>query len=106
MPLVVYRPDTAPIGPDGKTRKYLYPTGQRQRLDCPPRCQPLLANPSVPLWVTEGQKKADALASHGACALAVLGVENWRILGDWQHVKLRGVSCGWCLIATGSQRPR
>ena len=90
VPLVNYRSDTAPIGPDGRPRRYIYPTDQRQRLDCPPRCQPLLKNPAVTLWVTEGQKKADALASHGLCALDVLGVDNWRILGDWQHVALSG----------------
>ena len=90
VPLVVYRFDTAPIGADGSELRYLYPANQRQRLDCPPRCQPLLNNPAVTLWVTEGQRKADALASHGLCALDVLGVENWRILGDWQHVALAG----------------
>ena len=90
VPLVVYRPDTTTTGPDGRTRKYLYPTDQPQRLDCPPRCQPLLNNPAVTLWVTEGQRKADALASHDLCALDVLGAWNWRILGDWQHVRLAG----------------
>jgi Domain of unknown function (DUF3854) len=48
------------------------------RLDCPPRCQPKLADPSIPLWITEGQKKADALVSHGVCAIALLGVWNFK----------------------------
>ena len=48
------------------------------RVDCPPRCRPGLADPAVPLWITEGQKKADALASRGLCAIALLGVWNWR----------------------------
>jgi hypothetical protein len=46
------------------------------RLDCPPRCRALLGDPATLLWITEGQKKADALASAGATALALLGVWN------------------------------
>jgi predicted P-loop ATPase len=68
------------------------------RLDCPPPCQPRLGDPSVPLWITEGQKKADALASVEQCAIALLGVWNWRgknvlggatVLADWEHVALK-----------------
>ena len=35
------------------------------RLDCSPLCLPDLGDPTVPLWITEGQKKGDALASAG-----------------------------------------
>jgi hypothetical protein len=53
----------------------------------------------VPLWITEGQKKADALASRGLCAVALLGVWNWKgkndlggttLLADWDYVALGG----------------
>ena len=72
IPFVVYRADRG-LGPDGNRRAIPHPTDQPPRLDCPPRCQPLLKNPAVPLWVTEGQKKADALASHGALRPRCLG---------------------------------
>ncbi len=58
--------------------KYEQPAGEAVRVDCPPLCLSQLADPSVPLFVTEGQKKADALASHGACAIALTGVWNWK----------------------------
>ncbi len=37
-----------------------------------------LRDPNEPLWITEGVKKGDALVSAGACAIALLGVWNWR----------------------------
>src|SRR2546425_6828388 len=95
QPLIIYRPDTPRLGKEGHAVKYEIPKAARVRLDCPPRCQPLLADPTRPLWVTEGQKKADALASHGAVALALLGVWNFKgkndvggttFLADWDHV--------------------
>jgi hypothetical protein len=88
--LYVYRPDNPRVleekrkgkRPDGtypnKVIKYEVPKGMGTRVDCPPACRPMLANPRIPLWITEGQKKADALASHGLCAIALLGVWNWK----------------------------
>ena len=76
--LMIYRPDTPRKGKDGKPVKYELPRGAGVRVDCPPRCQPKLEDPSVPLWVTEGQKKADALATHELCAIALLGVWNFK----------------------------
>ena len=82
QPLTIYRPDQPQPDAKGRLRKYLLPKGASVRLDCPPRCRPILADPSMPLWITEGQKKADALASHGAVALAswVYGTSKARIL--------------------------
>jgi hypothetical protein len=107
----VYRPDAprsfdekhkGPL-PDGtypqRVVKYEVPKGSSMRLDCPPPCHAAVGDPDVPLWITEGQKKADALASQGLCALALLGVWNWRgrnglggltALADWESVALRG----------------
>ncbi|HRQ14829.1 MAG TPA: DUF3854 domain-containing protein, partial [Promineifilum sp.] len=91
----VYRPDTPRVYedkrrgklPDGtyhqRVIKYEMPKGEGARLDCPPVCRPLLADPSVPLFITEGQKKADALASRGACAVALLGVWNFKGRNDF-----------------------
>jgi len=57
-----------------KIIKYEFPKGQSMRIDCPPLCREKLADPSIPLWITEGVKKADCLASHDLCAIALLGV--------------------------------
>ena len=87
-PLYVYRPDSPRVLEDKKQRetngqykqkiiKYEMPKGERMRLDVPPRCRANIGDPTIPLWITEGQKKADALASVGLCAIALLGVWNF-----------------------------
>jgi len=108
--LYVYRPDNPRVFedkrkhyPDGtwpnRVIKYETPKGAGIRLDCPPPCRSKLADPRVPLWVTEGQKKADALASRDLCAVALLGVWNFKgtnefgavtFLADWDHIALGG----------------
>lgn len=107
-PLYVYRPDYPRVienkkkrNPDGsykqKVIKYEMPKGEKMRLDVPPRCRANIGDPSIPLWITEGQKKADALASLGLCAIALLGV--WNFIGtndkggkvflpDWRDIAL------------------
>jgi hypothetical protein len=86
------------LGKPDHVIKYETPDGARMCLDCPPRCQPLLADPSEPLWITEGIKKADAGASHGACIISLIGIWNWRganefegiaALGDWDAIPLK-----------------
>ena len=72
-----YRPDNPRIK-DGKPLKYETPSGGKIRIDVPPRCRPSLGNPSLDLWITEGIKKGDALASHGLCAAALLGVWGFK----------------------------
>jgi len=97
VPLTIYRPDKPEIDHKGRPRKYLFPGGQHMRLDCHPHAYPMLADPTIPVWITEGQKKGDNLVSHGLCALALLGVWNWRgsngdggtmALPDWHYVAL------------------
>lgn len=73
-----FRPDHPRTDRHGRPVKYDSPAGSSNRLDCPPRCQKLLGNPQVPLWITEGSKKADALASRGACAISVTGVWGFK----------------------------
>ena len=96
---MLYRPDAPRHGRDGKLIKYEIPRNAGVRLDCPPRCQPLLADPAIPLWITEGQKKVDALASYGLCAIALLGVWNFKgrnpfggttLLADFDYIALNG----------------
>jgi hypothetical protein len=73
-----YRADHARTDANGRGVKYDTPQGQSNRLDVPPRCRESLADPRVALWVTEGAKKADAIASKGGCAVNVGGVWNWK----------------------------
>ena len=107
----VYRPDNARVYddkragrlPDGTYRprviKYELPKDAGMRVDCPPVCRATLGDPAVTLWVTEGQKKADALASRGLCAIALLGVWNFKgrngfggttLLADFDSIAWRG----------------
>jgi hypothetical protein len=89
----VYRPDSPRVEKD-KTVKYELKAGQGVRLDCPPICREQLADPKIPLWITEGQKKADLLASCGVRAVALLGVSAFKgknqfggvtFLADFDH---------------------
>ncbi len=92
------RPD-GPRTKDGKQIKYETPKGSRMTLDVHPSMQDKLGDPSVPLFVTEGIKKGDALTSRGLCAATLLGVWNWRgknekggktALPEWDVVALNG----------------
>lgn len=73
-----FRSDDPRLNAKGKPIRYETRQGARNRIDCPPRCRPNLGIPGIPLWVTEGVKKGDAIASRGACAIALTGVWNWR----------------------------
>ena len=90
------RPDQPRIK-NGKMVKYETPRGLRMMLDCPRRCRAMLGDPAIPLFVTEGVRKADSAASHGLCCVALLGVWNWRgsnehggktALADWELIAL------------------
>jgi putative DNA primase/helicase len=61
-----------------KKRKYEIRSGMGMVLDSPPRCHPMLGNPSIPLFHTEGIKKVDAGAARGGCWVGLLGVSGWR----------------------------
>jgi hypothetical protein len=68
-------------------------------LDVPPAARPKLADPSAPLFITEGARKADSAVSRGLCCIALLGVWNFRgtnehggstALADWDCIALKG----------------
>lgn len=93
-----YKPDQPRLR-DGKPVKYETPWQQRNGLDVPPGVGPMLGDPSVPLWITEGCKKADCGALHGLCIVALSGVWNWLCtnsaggklaLPDFQDIALNG----------------
>src|SRR5215212_6989426 len=73
-----------------RPRKYETPAGTPVRLSVPPRAIPMVRDVQRTLYITEGDKKADALASIGECCISLQGVECWRVLEDWEEVKLYG----------------
>jgi DNA polymerase I-like protein with 3'-5' exonuclease and polymerase domains len=73
-----------------RPRKYETPAGTPVRLSAPPRAVPMMRDVQKTLYVTEGDKKGDALASVGEAVIALQGVECWRSLRDWEHVALYG----------------
>jgi P4 family phage/plasmid primase-like protien len=94
---------------DGKPMKYASAKGRPSVLDVHPRNRDRIIDPTVPLWITEGVKKADALTSRGACVVALSGVFNWRsplgTLGDWEDVTLRGRQVIVCFDADARHNP-
>jgi len=77
-PFCNYRPDRPRVNSKGKEVKYEIPKDVGVRIDVPPSCIENLRNPEIRLWITEGQKKADALASHGETVIDFLGVWNFK----------------------------
>ena len=109
------RPDEPRIGEDGKPRKYETPRGSRMVLDVPPLVRSRLADPDVPLFITEGARKADAAVSRGLCCVAVLGVWNWRgtndlggkvALPDWEAIALNGRPIYICFDSDAMTKPQ
>lgn len=86
-----------------KTVKYATPVAKRPRLDVPPVMANSARVVTTPLWITEGVKKADSLASKGIAAIALSGVYNWRsrfgTLGDWEDIPLKGRTVVICFDA-------
>ena len=98
------RPDS-PRMSKGKALKYETPTGSRMALDVPSRARANLRNPAVPLFVTEGSRKADAGVSKGLCCILLVAcgtgaaptrtAERRRFLtGRWSlSMSVRSISC-------------
>jgi Domain of unknown function (DUF3854)/Domain of unknown function (DUF927) len=92
------RPDN-PRVIKGCSCKYEMPRGTPMVMDVPPTVRPYIGDPSKPLFITEGIKKADAIASHDRCVLGLIGVWTWRgtndaggktVLADFESVDLNG----------------
>lgn len=90
------RPDD-PRTVDGRVRKYELPHRARMAVDVPPAVRAVLANPKIPLGITEGARKADAAVSVGLHFIDLIGVWTWRgrnkdggltVLSDWEAVAL------------------
>ncbi len=92
------RPDS-PRVQNGRPLKYETPGGSRMVLDVPRPIKEKLADPNIPLFITEGARKADSAVSQGLCCIALLGVWNWRgtnqlggktVLPDFESIALNG----------------
>ena len=104
--------------PDGtypqKKLRYAAPKGAALRVDCPPKCLPMLGDPDIPLWLTEGVKKSDRLASQAVCAMALLGVWNFKgkndvggvtFLAYFDHIVLKGRQVNIAFDSDVMQKP-
>jgi hypothetical protein len=77
-------------------RKYEQPYGIVSTLDVHPFNLERVQDPQVELWVTEGEKTGDSLASRGECVISIPGVHNFAAKGTagaeglpcWEHVPL------------------
>jgi hypothetical protein len=92
------RPDE-PRVKDGRIQKYETPARVKMALDVLPSTQNHIHDPKVTLWLTEGIRKGDALASIGLRAVTLLGVSSWRgknhedgitALPDWEQIAMNG----------------
>lgn len=91
------RPDFPRANAKGKLAKYEFTAGCHMDIDVPPLARSKIGDPNVPLWITEGSKKADSAVSIGLCCVSVIGVWNWRgtnaaggktVLAAWESVAL------------------
>jgi putative DNA primase/helicase len=91
------RPDAPRQFHDGSVAKYEHAKGNGIILDVHPSVQPMIGDPHVPLFLTEGVPKGDSLASKDCCTIALNGVWGFRgtnehggkvILPDWEFVAL------------------
>jgi hypothetical protein len=78
-------------------RKYEQPYGVGSILDVHPFNLERVRNPHVELWITEGEKTADSLASRGECVISIPGVNNFARKGSrgveglpcWDYIPLQ-----------------
>jgi len=92
-----HRPDKPRIR-DGKQARYEFPAKSKMVVDVHPFIRQKVRDPSIPLLITEGVKKADAGISAGLCCIALIGTWNFRgsneldgktLLPDWECIALK-----------------
>ncbi len=78
-----YRVKIFPPIPDqhGHSIRYYQPAGTAPHLYLPPRARAVCADPSVPLWITEGEKKALKADQEGLACAALGGLWSWLLGG-------------------------
>ena len=72
------KPDNPRIRED-KPVKYESPKGHPNEPYFPPHAAERLADPELPIFFTEGEKKALSLDQHGYAAIGLVGVYGWKI---------------------------
>src|SRR5437660_10195523 len=95
---VILKPDRPRRDKRGHICKYEARARSRNRIHAPLPIRDKLSDPSVPLIITEGLKKAEAAAQVGLCAIALGGVWNWRHrigtasfpIADFEAIPLEG----------------
>lgn len=75
---VMLKPDRPRLDGRAHAAKYEARPRSRNRIHAPLGIRNQLKDVSVPLVLTEGQKKAEKAAQEGICAVALPGVWNWR----------------------------
>ncbi len=93
-----YKPKTRIRRRSGPGPKYETPHGAGIFLDCNPLMLEEVRHGTGELWITEGCKKVDALASWGVPAVGLTGVHAAAVKGTkgtvplacWYHVRLKG----------------
>jgi len=77
-------------GSDGHMIRYYQAAGTPPRLYIPPRAQAVLDDPTVPLLVVEGEKKALKADQEGLVTVAVGGLWSWltkgKLIPDLAHI--------------------
>jgi len=69
---VIYSPDAK-----GKKPKYIQQKGTQNHLYIPSSTRPNLNNTNIPLYITEGEKKALKGCQEGLCCIGLSGLWNW-----------------------------
>jgi hypothetical protein len=77
---------------DGTLREVKYESvfGAPVRLSVHPRAVKMMRDVRYPLFITEGDKKGDALVSRGAVVVVLQGVSCWNVPQDWEDIRLYG----------------
>lgn len=106
-----FKPAVPQLKPgEDKPVKYATPAGMGNRLDVPRSVAHMVRDPAAGLIITEGVKKADALASRGIPVVALTGVWNWRkkegTLGDWEDIPLIGRHVSVCFDSDAPTNPQ
>lgn len=75
--------------------KYLCKKDSKNRLYIPPKVRSILEDLSVPLYITEGEKKALKACQEGISCIAIAGLWNWsdgnkELISDFDQIALEG----------------
>lgn len=73
-------------------KKYLQPKGSEVKLYVPPGVNGFLTDTKIPLYITEGEKKALRAGQEGLCCIGLGGLWNWKrdkkLLPDFATIPL------------------